>query len=92
MLSNNIIIRTSDSHPIFDIRNHQILNPAKNVIIGAHVLIAPNTIIMNRANIGDGAVIGSDSSISSTVPANSLCVGRSQKIVKEGIYWTRQPI
>lgn len=92
MLSNNITIRTSDSHPIFDMENHQRLNPAKNIVIGTHVWIAPNTKIMKGANIGDGAVIGSDTTVSSYVPANTLCVGRPQKIVKEGIYWTRQTI
>ena len=41
MFSNTIIIRTSDSHPIYDIEGKRI-NPAKSIHIGDHVWIAPN--------------------------------------------------
>ena len=41
MFSNSIIVRTSDSHPIYNNEGNRT-NPAKNVVIGNHVWIAPN--------------------------------------------------
>lgn len=89
MLSNHIIVRTSDSHPIFD-NNGIRINPPKNVVIGNHVWIAPNTKIMKGAVIGDGAIIGSDTTITKFVPNNTLCVGRPMRIAKENVHWARE--
>lgn len=91
MLSNSIVIRTSDSHPIFDMNNMRI-NPAGNVIIEDNVWIAPNSKIMKCAVIGHGAIIGSDTTVSKYVPANCLYVGRPGKVVKENVYWTREKL
>lgn len=87
MLSNNIIIRTSDSHPIYDIETGERINNPRNVVIGNHVWIAPNTKIMKGSYIGNGSIIGSDTTINKKIPENSLAVGRPSKIVKNNVEW-----
>ena len=89
MFSNNIIVRTSDSHPIYDNKRNRI-NPAKSVIIGEHVWIAPNSKIMKGVTIGNGSIIGSDTMVTKSLPDNVLAVGHPAKIVKEDILWTRE--
>lgn len=91
MFSNTIVVRTSDSHPIYDIEG-QRLNPAKDVIIGNHVWVAPNSVIMKGAVISDGSVVGSHSMVNKEVPANCLMVGMPARVVKENIHWTREDI
>lgn len=92
MLSNNIIIRTSDSHPIYDRKTECRINHAKDIKIDNHVWIAPNTKIMKGAVIGEGAIIGSDTTISKSVEPYSLVVGRPQKVVKSDVCWTREAL
>jgi acetyltransferase-like isoleucine patch superfamily enzyme len=92
MFSNTIIVRTSDSHPIYDMKSNSRINPAKSISIGDHVWIAPNTKIMKGAIIGDGSIIGSDSMVTKTIPSNCLAVGHPAKVVKENIKWTRENI
>lgn len=92
MFSNTITVRTSDSHPIYDIATNDRLNQAKSIKIGSHVWIAPNSKIMKGANIGDGAVVGSNSMVTKDVPANTLAVGMPARVVKEGIKWTREKL
>ena len=82
MFSNNIIVRTSDSHPIYDNITHQRINNAKSIEIGEHVWVAPNSKIMKGAIIGNGAIIGSDTTISHKIPNNALAVGRPQRSSK----------
>lgn len=60
MFANNIIVRTSDSHPIYDTKTKERLNPASSVKIGNHVWVAPRSIIMKKADIGDGSIVGSN--------------------------------
>ena len=92
MFSNNIIVRTSDSHPIYSIETGERINPPKEVVIGNNVWIAPNTKIMKGAIIGDGAIIGSDSMVSKEIPSNSLAVGHPAKVINTNIKWTRDSI
>lgn len=90
MLSNTIAIRTSDSHPIYDIKTNTRLNNASNVIIGSHVWIAPNVKIMKGVTIGDNSIIGTDTIVTKQIPQNVLAVGHPAKVVKTGIKWTRE--
>ncbi|ADV44547.1 DapH/DapD/GlmU-related protein [Bacteroides helcogenes] len=89
MLSNNIIIRNSDSHPIFN-SDHERINEAKAVWIAKHVWIAPQTTVMKGVTIGEGAILASNSVITKDVPKNCLAAGVLAKVVKENIYWSRE--
>lgn len=92
MLSNNIIVRTSDSHSIIDLNTSKRVNRAKNVIIGKHVWIAPQSIIMKGAIIGDGTIIGSRTLVTQNIPGNCLAVGAPAKVVKTNVSWTREDV
>lgn len=91
MFSNTIIVRTSDSHPIYNEEGSRI-NPANDIIIGNHVWIAPSSVIMKGAEIGNGCVVGSHSMVNKSFPENSLIVGMPAHIAKEKIRWTRENI
>ncbi len=92
MFSNNIIVRTSDSHPIYDaITNQRINNPA-DVIIGKHVWIAPNSKVFKGVTIEDGSIIGSNSLVTRNIPSSCLAVGSPAKVVKQDIKWTRDAL
>lgn len=92
MFSNSIIVRTSDSHPIYDKLTNKRLNTAASIYIGNHVWIASGSTIMKKSKIGDGSIIGSNTLINKEIPENSLAVGMPAKVVKENIYWTREAL
>lgn len=92
MFSNHITVRTSDSHPIYSMYDNERINPARDVIIGSHVWIAPDTKVMKGANIGSGCIIGSNTMVNKEIPCNSLAVGMPAKIVKTKVRWTREDI
>lgn len=92
MFSNHIIVRTSDAHPIFDIKTNVRLNPAKDVFIGNNVWIAPDSKIMKGAIIEDGCIIGSNTMVTKLIPSHSLAVGLPAKVVKTGVRWSREDV
>lgn len=89
MFSNNIIVRTSDSHPIYDINGVRI-NLPQNVQIGNHVWIAPESTILKGVHIGNNAIIGSKSLVTKDVEANCLYAGIPAKVIKRNVKWTRE--
>jgi bifunctional UDP-N-acetylglucosamine pyrophosphorylase/glucosamine-1-phosphate N-acetyltransferase len=52
--------------------------------IGRDAFIGSNSALVAPVKIGDGAYVGSGSVITQDVPADSLALGRSRQVVKEG--------
>lgn len=89
MLSNNIIIRTSDDHPIYNKEGFHV-NLPKDVIIGNHVWIAPKSTIMKGVSIGEGSVIATCAVVTRDVQSNAIAGGIPSKILKTDIRWERK--
>lgn len=90
MFSNNIIVRTSDSHPIY--KDGQRINPAAPIVIGNHVWIAPETTILKGVTIGDNCILASKSLLTKSVAESCLVAGLPAKVVKTGVNWTRESL
>ena len=91
MLSNHIIIRTSDSHSIYNSVGCRI-NQAADVIMGNHVWICPNATIMKGVTIGDNVIIASNALVTSNVASNVMVGGIPAKIMKRDCLWTREKL
>ncbi len=90
MLANDIIIRTGDSHGIYNQLGARI-NRAENVIIGDHVWLAAQSIILKGTVIGSGSIVGTGSVVKKgNYPANCIVAGNPAKIIKQRINWTRE--
>lgn len=89
MFSHHINVRTSDSHPIFDIDADIRCNNAKDVYIGDHVWVTAHCIIQKGSRIGAGSVIASSSVVTKDVPENCVAAGMPAKIVKKNVRWER---
>jgi acetyltransferase-like isoleucine patch superfamily enzyme len=91
MFSNNVLVRTNDSHYIYDEKTGIRTNPPADVKIGNHVCSAAYTTVMKGSIINDGAVIGYRSVVTKEIPASCVAVGTPAKVVQENVEWTREP-
>lgn len=91
MFSNNIIVRTSDSHPIYDNTGVRINSP-QNVRIGNHVWIAPESTVLKGVTIGDNVIVGSKSLVTKDIESTCLCAGIPAHVIKRNIKWTREEL
>ena len=87
MFSEDIIIRTSDSHSILDNETGMRINVAKSVHIGNHVWIAARACILKGVSIGDNSIVGVGSIVTRNVPNNVIVAGNPATIKKENINW-----
>jgi acetyltransferase-like isoleucine patch superfamily enzyme len=92
MFSRNIEMSTSDAHSILDKTTGKRINPAQNIVIGNHVWLGANAIILKGANIGDHSIIGTHAIATKDIPANSIAAGIPAKIIKSNIDWSRERI
>lgn len=92
MLSHNVTIRTSDSHPIYDMESDVRINMSMDVIVEDHVWIGAYSHVLKGVRLSEGSAIGLNTTVTKDVPKNSVAVGQPAKVVREGVYWKREPI
>ncbi|WP_026879010.1 acyltransferase [Ignatzschineria larvae DSM 13226] len=90
MFSSRVYIRTSDEHPIFDLKNDERINPAKDVIIGNKVWIGDNVTINKGVKVNDGNIIGACSVVlKSLKEVNSIYAGTPARLIRTNVSWDR---
>lgn len=90
MLSNGIEVRSTDSHPVLNLKGERI-NPAANVVIGDHVWLAAHVSILKGARIGPNSIVGTRSVVSSNFQqGNEAIAGNPARIVRSGVTWDRE--
>lgn len=85
MLSRNVKLMTSDGHDI--IRQGLRVNPAKNITIGSKVWLADNVTVLKGVVVGNGAVVGINSTLTKDIPENAIAGGNPAKILSSDIVW-----
>lgn len=91
MFSNNISVRTTDSHSIIDSSGNRI-NYALDVYIGNHVWVGLQSLILKGANISDNSIVAARSVVPSSTICEQNCIlaGLPAKIIRRNINWCRK--
>jgi len=82
-IAENVIIRDSDNHDVLDGKHVQ----SKPIIIGDHVWIGMNSVILKGVTIGDGAIIAAGSVVNKNVPPKVVAGGVPARVIKENVGW-----
>ena len=83
-IGENVSIRDSDNHFISTTPDYKMTQP---VIIGNHVWIGMNVIILKGVHIGDGAIIAAGSVVTQNIPDSCLAGAVPARVIKENVKW-----
>ena len=91
MLASNVVFRTGELHHlIFDLCSGEYIDKGFEINIGEHVWICDNALIMKKAKVASGCIIGMNSVVTKTFTVeNCVIAGNPAKICKENILWMR---
>jgi acetyltransferase-like isoleucine patch superfamily enzyme len=87
LFSNGISLRTSDHHSIIDLDTLQQLNFPADIIIGDHVWICPDVMVLKGVEIGAGSIIASRALVQKSVPPKELWGGVPARMIKQRVSW-----
>lgn len=87
LLSFNVYLYTCDPHLIYDFSGNRI-NQSKDILVGDHVWIGQNSLVLKGSELGSGAIVGGNSVISSgEKKSNCIYAGNPAKKVKTDVYF-----
>jgi acetyltransferase-like isoleucine patch superfamily enzyme len=89
LFSWGIWIRTADSHGLVDLDTGTLVNSSRSILIGPHVWLGQDVMVMPGAKIGGGAVVGARSVVTKKLPASCVAVGAPARVVRRKTSWTR---
>ena len=88
VFSFDIWIRTADPHILYDIENSKRINMSRSVLIGDHVWLGQNALILKGSRVGSGSVIAAAAVLAGKdVPSNSVFAGNPAVMIREGVFF-----
>lgn len=100
MVAHNVVISTSDDHPILEGTDYRRHNPAEDIIIGRHVWIGEDARLLKGTEIGSDCVVGAGAFLHTAVHkkdgeliTHAIIIGSHPDDIKlTGIYWNRDMV
>ncbi|MCX6970116.1 MAG: acyltransferase [Verrucomicrobia bacterium] len=88
MLANDVVIRTGDSHGIFDRTSRARLNPGADVRIGTKVWLAHRVTVLKGVTIPDGCIVGTGAIVTKTLDApHAVYGGHPARKLRDNVAW-----
>ena len=83
-----IWLRTADPHLIYDAGSGKRTNMSKSILIGDHVWIGQNALILKGCTIGSGSIISAAAVLAGKeVKSNSIYAGNPARMIKDNIFY-----
>ena len=90
MLSYDIEIRTSDAHSILDSATGKRINHAKDVILGDHVWVGKEVLLMPGSSIASNSIVGTRAIVTSKFEEENVAIGGVPgRVISQGRTWAR---
>ena len=91
LISNDVSMKTSDYHGIFDASTGERLNKARSIYIGDKVWLAPFVTVLKGTTIKNDSVVGTHSVVAKAFDEpNVVIAGNPARIVKHNIFWKKE--
>ena len=89
MFSVNITVWTSDFHSIVELQSHRRINPSKDVIVGNHVWVGADALLLKGVSLRDNSIVAARSVVTKSVLENTIVAGSPARCIRTGINWER---
>ena len=91
MFACGIIIQLGDGHDIYSNATNKIINSNTDIVVGNHVWIANDAVLLKGTKIGNNCIVGLKSIVTKSFDQdNTIIAGIPARAVKSDINWTRK--
>lgn len=90
LFSYGICMRTADPHIVYDCDTKRRLNLSKSILIGDHVWVGQDALILKGSVIGSGVIVGAGSVVANKkITSNTSVGGNPIKTIRENVFFTK---
>lgn len=88
MISTDVLIYNTDSHPIYDLETGEIINKVRDINIGNHVWLGWKSTVLKNVSIANDCIVGYHSVVTGSFDEeHSVLAGIPAKIVRKNVTW-----
>ena len=89
LFSFGIWVRTADPHLVYDVNTKERINYSQSVLIGDHVWLGQQSLILKGTQIGSGSVLGGGTIVAGKhLLSNAAYGGNPARLIKGGIFFS----
>lgn len=86
-------MRTSDPHLVYSADTMKRINASKDILVGDHVWIGQEALLLKGTTIGSGSIIGGGSVCAGKViPSNCSWAGNPAKQISKNIFFSKKSV
>ena len=89
MLATGNELRADDAHAIFDVDTGERVNVSRSIVVGDHVWLSKDVVVLGGVTIGSGTVVGYRSVVTRSLPNNCVAVGTPAHVIRKNVAWER---
>lgn len=91
LLSLGIWMRTADPHLVFSCDTLERVNPSKSIVIGDHVWVGQEALLLKGTVVGSGSIIAARSVCANKIiPSNTSWGGNPARQIGERVFFSKQ--
>lgn len=93
LFSFDVWMRTSDPHLVYSADTMKRINASKDILVGDHVWIGQEALLLKGTTIGSGSIIGGGSVCAGKViPSNCSWAGNPAKQISKNIFFSKKSV
>ncbi|WP_083491204.1 acyltransferase [Stenotrophomonas terrae] len=92
MVSVQVHLQQTDSHPIFDASSGERVNHGKHIRIGNHVWIGYQAFLLGGCQIGDDCIIGARAVTAGKFAPGTVLAGSPARVIRDNVTWRKDEL
>lgn len=93
LFATDVYFRNADPHLIYNVNTKERMNKSKSILVGDHVWLGQQALLLKGSRIGSGSIIAGKSVVAGKRIHSNMCWGGNPaRYISQGIFWLKDTV